>query len=55
MAGLAGDAAHYFKFLFVIVLYTLVMTLWASLPYLHPAIVADGPTSLAELLVGHRI
>jgi len=28
MAGLAKDAAHFFKFLFIIVLYTLVMTLW---------------------------
>ena len=55
MAGLAGDAAHFFKFLFIIVLYTLVMTLWVSLPYLHPAIVVDSPPSSAELLVGHRI
>jgi len=28
MAGLAHDAAHYFKFLFILVLYTLVMTLF---------------------------
>lgn len=28
MAGLAHDAAHYFKFLFVLVLYTLAMTLF---------------------------
>ncbi|KAF7796484.1 hypothetical protein EIP86_007661 [Pleurotus ostreatoroseus] len=28
MAGLAHDAAHFFKFLFIIVLYTLAMTLW---------------------------
>jgi hypothetical protein len=28
MAGLAHDAAHYFKFLLILVLYTLVMTLW---------------------------
>ena len=30
MAGLAHDAAHFFKFLFIIVLYTLVMTLFVS-------------------------
>ena len=48
MAGLADDAAHFFKFLFVIVLYTLVMTLWASLPYLHPVTVADGPSPFAR-------
>ncbi|KAG6831214.1 hypothetical protein H0H92_012011 [Tricholoma furcatifolium] len=28
MAGLAHDAAHFFKFLFILVLYTLVMTLY---------------------------
>ncbi|EIN07867.1 hypothetical protein PUNSTDRAFT_69957 [Punctularia strigosozonata HHB-11173 SS5] len=28
MAGLADDAAHFFKFLFILVLYTLVMTLF---------------------------
>lgn len=28
MAGLAEDAAHFFKFLFILVLYTLVMTLY---------------------------
>jgi len=28
MAGLAHDAAHFFKFLFILVLYTLAMTLW---------------------------
>jgi hypothetical protein len=28
MAGLAGDAAHFFKFLFILVLYALAMTLW---------------------------
>ncbi|THV02339.1 ABC transporter [Dendrothele bispora CBS 962.96] len=28
MAGLSGDAAHFFKFLFILVLYTLVMTLY---------------------------
>ncbi|KAJ7090414.1 hypothetical protein B0H15DRAFT_939000 [Mycena belliarum] len=28
MAGLAHDAAHYFKFLFILVLYTLAMTLY---------------------------
>ncbi|KAF9654055.1 hypothetical protein BDM02DRAFT_3158815 [Thelephora ganbajun] len=28
MAGLAKDPAHFFKFLFIIVLYTLAMTLW---------------------------
>jgi len=28
MAGLAGDAAHFFKFLFILVLYTLAMTLY---------------------------
>lgn len=55
MAGLAGDAAHFFKFLFILVLYTLVMTLWVSLPHLHPAIVFDDPSSFAELLVGRRI
>lgn len=31
MAGLAGDAAHFFKFLFILVLYTLAMTLYVSI------------------------
>ena len=31
MAGLAPDAAHFFKFLFVLVLYTFAMTLFVSL------------------------
>ena len=30
MAGLANDAAHFFKFLFILVLYTLAMTLFVS-------------------------
>lgn len=30
MAGLAADAAHFFKFLFILVLYTLAMTLFVS-------------------------
>ena len=33
MAGLADHAANFFKFLFIIVLYTLVMTLWVSLVF----------------------
>ena len=32
MAGLAHDAAHFFKFLFILVLYTLAMTLFVSAP-----------------------
>lgn len=28
MAGLAHDAAHFFKFLFILVLYSLAMTLF---------------------------
>ena len=55
MAGLAADAAHFFKFLFVIVLYTLVMTLWVNIPHLHGVIVADCPPLPAELLVGRLI
>ena len=31
MAGLAHDAAHFFKFLFILVLYTLAMTLFVSI------------------------
>jgi ABC-2 type transporter len=31
MTGLAPDAAHFFKFLFILVLYTLAMTLFVSL------------------------
>ena len=31
MAGLAHDAAHFFKFLFILVLYTLAMTLFVRL------------------------
>ena len=31
MAGLAHDPAHYFKFLFILVLYTLAMTLYVRL------------------------
>jgi hypothetical protein len=42
MTGLAGDAAHFFKFLFIIVLYTLAMTLWVSFPILYRVITADG-------------
>ena len=37
MAGLAPDAAHFFKFLFILVLYTLAMTLFVS--FLHGAYV----------------
>ena len=33
MAGLAPDAAHYFKFLFILVLYTFAMTLFVSLSF----------------------
>ncbi len=36
MAGLAHDAAHYFKFLFILVLYTLAMTLFVRLPHSPP-------------------
>lgn len=46
MAGLAHDAAHFFKFLFIIVLYTLVMTLFVSNPALA--------TSARELLLTHE-
>lgn len=35
MAGLAPDAAHYFKFLFILVLYTFAMTLFVSLALFH--------------------
>lgn len=31
MAGLAPDAEHFFKFLFILVLYTLAMTLFVRL------------------------
>jgi len=55
MAGLAGAPANFFKFLFIIVLYTLAMTLWVSLLYPRPVIVAHGPSPLAEFLVGYRI
>ena len=55
MAGLAKEPANFFKFLFIIVLYTLAMTLWVSLLYLHPVIVAHGPSWVAEFLVGNRI
>ena len=38
MAGLAHDPAHYFKFLFILVLYTLCMTLFVSLNFpIRPA------------------
>lgn len=33
MAGLAHDAAHFFKFLFILVLYTLAMTLYVSVDF----------------------
>jgi hypothetical protein len=32
MAGLAPDAAHFFKFLLILVLYTIAMTLWVRAP-----------------------
>lgn len=37
MAGLAHDTAHFFKFLFILVLYTLAMTLYVSLLLSIPA------------------
>ena len=56
MAGLAPEAAHSFKFLFVTVLYTLdVMTPWVNIPHPRPAVVADRPFPPTELLVGRRI
>jgi len=55
MAGLSADPANFFKFLLIIVLYTLVMTLWVIFPHLYPVVVTDSPSPLAELLVGHRI
>lgn len=55
MAGLAADAANFFKFLFVVVLYTLVMTLWVNILHPHLAIVTDRHFPPAELLVGYRI
>lgn len=51
MTGLADDAAHFFKFLFVIVLYTLVMTLWASLSCFCPAIMTNGPLHRQNFLL----
>ena len=39
MAGLAHDAAHFFKFLFILVLYTLSMTL-----YVRPSLPARSHT-----------
>lgn len=37
MAGLAPDAAHFFKFLLILVLYTLALTLFVSIFVLHRA------------------
>lgn len=34
MAGLTHDAAHFFKFLFILVLYTLVMTLFVRVLFI---------------------
>lgn len=51
MTGLADDAAHFFKFLFVIVLYTLVMTLWASLSCFCPVIMTNGPPRRQNFLL----
>jgi hypothetical protein len=31
MAGLAPDAARFFKFLFILILYSLAMTFWVRL------------------------
>ena len=36
MAGLANDAAHFFKFLFILALYTLAMTLFVSMLRISP-------------------
>lgn len=33
MAGLAHDAAHYFKFLFILVLFSLAMTLFVRIGF----------------------
>lgn len=51
MTGLAGDAAHFFKFLFVIVLYTLAMTLWASFLSVYQVILTDGPLRRQNFLL----
>lgn len=51
MAGLAGDATHFFKFLLVIVLYTLVMTIWVSLPCLYLVTVLMGFPRLQNFLL----
>lgn len=50
MAGLAHDAAHYFKFLFILVLYTLAMTLFVSAALLN--ILLFIPTPLQNFLLG---
>lgn len=41
MAGLAHDAAHFFKFLFILVLYTLAMTLYVRIPSLSRRLLSD--------------
>jgi len=46
MAGLSGDAAHFFKSLFILVLYTLAMTLFVSFSSVHLHSLSD--MALAE-------
>jgi hypothetical protein len=57
MAGLAHDAAHFFKFLFIIVLYTLVMTLFVRRYIVYrilPPLITDRPYH-TELLIRNAI
>lgn len=44
MAGLAHDAAHFFKFLFILVLFTLVMTLFVRVLFIDTCLAAHGST-----------
>lgn len=53
MAGLAHDAAHFFKFLFILVLYTLVMTLWVRI--LFVATRAGLTSRITELPARNRL
>ena len=49
MAGLAADPAHFFKFLFILALYTLAMTLFVRTSPLFPSFYTFAKVNLKEL------
>lgn len=52
MAGLAPGAAHFFKFLFILILYTLAMTLYVCLCFLDFHLTRQTNVHLQNFLLG---